>query len=114
MRRSHRENDAMTDEIAFDPACSICRSPTQWTHRVDEQGRHFRKWGKGHTMRSVWSFCAQCEDFYQTAQDDELFVAMARWQERTPAEVEDYLQETLAAFRLADLGPHPYEQPDLS
>lgn len=39
---------------------------------------------------------------------------VAHWQERPLIEVEDDLRETIAAFRLADLGPVPYEQPDVS
>lgn len=111
-----RDSGLVSDDHVFGPdrECFMCKAPTRWTHPVEKSRQSFRKWGKGYTMRPVWSFCGQCEDFYQAAQDDKLFEAMAHWQERPPTEVEDDLRETFAAFRLADLGPVPYEQPDAS
>lgn len=86
-----------------DQSCAFCgASGSRFVHPLDAQQVRFQIYGKGWTLPTFWTTCADCERLVEGREEDELLRRMAH-------EEDDLLvrQASLAAFWTADLGPLP-------
>ena len=79
-----------------DQSCAFCGAarPT-FVHRLDPAHAEFRLYGQGYMLPTFWAACLRCETWVQ-AGDEQALLGLDDG-------VRD--EETLAAFRAADLGP---------
>lgn len=88
--------------------CVFCGSANvAWMHPLDRNNIQYRAYGKGHTLPTYWTLCEQCEQIYQTGDDDAAINAMKNhwiWHD-----IDESIRKPLQTFRRADKGARRLE-----